>query len=84
VDTESKFGAGIGHLCWISEDVYRQPTNWWEEELDVVACDEFGIRATGLLEQGPPENALILVIVSCVLLEVSHVLTNVEAFSDTR
>jgi len=51
VNTKSESGAGIGHLCWVTEDVDGQTADGWEEELDIVTGDELWVGTTSLLEQ---------------------------------
>lgn len=64
VDAESKSDVRIRHFRRVTEDVYREATDGGKEELDVGACDEFGIGATGLFEQSPPKCAFIYLGVS--------------------
>lgn len=50
VNAEGETGVGVGHFCWVTEDVNSQPTDWGKEELDVMSSDKLRVRSTSLLE----------------------------------
>lgn len=59
VNTECQADIRVRHLCWVAEDVYGKTTNGREEELDVVARNQLGVRAASLLEQCSTECPLV-------------------------
>ena len=59
VNSERQSYVRISHLCRITENVYSQSADGWEEELDVMAGDQLWVGATCFLEQSSAKRALI-------------------------
>jgi hypothetical protein len=88
VYAKSEANVRIGHLCGVSKDIHSQASNRRQEELDVVASNEFWVRATSFLEQSSSECTFVYYLSVQFQLEVplmiAYRLTDAESFRYAR